>query len=428
MPVIRLRSRLLPALALVTLLMSLIDNFQGWRFLSLFLAGAWLVGFLWARSLARNLHIKREMRFGWAQVGDRIEERFTLTNTGSFPGLWVELVDHSSLPQSSANRIVGVELKSAAHWRIQRVCQRRGLYTLGPTSLRSGDPFGLYSVEIHHPGYSSLLVTPPIVPLPQIQVAPGGRIGEGRPRTHAPERTVSAYSVRQYSPGDPLQTIHWRTTARRDELFVRMFESTPSSDWWIFLDLDQAVQVGEEANATHEHAIILAASLADRGLSEKQPVGLVANGDELVWLPPMIGEVHRWDILQSLARISTGARPLAELLSRARPRLERQASLVIITPSQQAAWIEALIPLLRRGAIPTVLLFDLSTFGASPGNQAAFGLLHSLGISTALIPRQLLDRPEAHPGSQGQWEWLTSATGRAIPLRQPKDADWRAIA
>lgn len=126
--------------------------------------------------------LTREMRYGWAQVGDRVEERFTLGNTSWVPALWVEIVDHSSLPGYQASRVTGIDGHSESQWSIWSVCNRRGAYILGPTTLRSGDPFGVYSVTLEFPVSTTMLVLPPVVPLPDIQIAPGGRAGEGRRR------------------------------------------------------------------------------------------------------------------------------------------------------------------------------------------------------------------------------------------------------
>jgi uncharacterized protein (DUF58 family) len=236
------------------------------------------------------------MRYGWAQVGDRLEERFTLTNEGWARALWAELIDHSTLPGYLASRVTGVDGWSSNRWRLGSVCTRRGRYTIGPTSLRTGDPFGLYTLSLYYPDSTSVLVTPPIVPLPTIEIAPGGRAGEGSSRADAFERSVSAAGVRDYHPGDSLRRIHWRTSAHRDALSVRLFEGTPSSDWWIFLDLHQEVQVGEGWDSTLEHGVILAASLADRGLRSGHAVGLVAFSEELVWMAPRGGENQRLEI------------------------------------------------------------------------------------------------------------------------------------
>ena len=56
-------------------------------------------------------------------------------------------------------------------------------------------------------------------------------------------------------------------------------------------------------------------------------MGLVAHGEELVWLPPQGGDGRRWEILHALALISPGARSLSELLVRMGPALRQHASL-----------------------------------------------------------------------------------------------------
>ena len=47
--------------------------------------------------LARGLQIQREVRLGWAQVGDRLEERFILINQGRLPALWVEVIGQTNV-------------------------------------------------------------------------------------------------------------------------------------------------------------------------------------------------------------------------------------------------------------------------------------------------------------------------------------------
>lgn len=300
-------------------------------------------------------------------------------------------------------------------------------FSLGPTTLRTGDPFGLYTVTLSLPDSSTLTVTPPIVPLPQIQVAPGGRAGEGRSRAHPFERTVTSSGVRPYTPGDTLSWIHWPTTARQNSFFVHLFNSTPAGDWWIFLDLDQTAQVGTGYNSTAEHGIVLAASLADRGLQAGHAVALVTHGENLVWLPPQPGDAQRRQILRALALVNPGTCSLGTLLAHTRPRLGHIASLIIITPNGSGRWLDALPPLMQRGAIPTVLMFDAASFDPAAAPSAAQPTLAQLGIDHHIIPRNLLDRPEARPGEQGHWRWQISPHGRAVPLSRPRDMSWKKL-
>jgi uncharacterized protein (DUF58 family) len=425
---LKLNTRLLPLLVALLLVMQLTYPYKGWLILLIGLGGVWLISFMWAYSLARNLYSIREMRFGWAHVGDRLEERLTILNTGFFGALWVEIVDHTTMPDYSISRVTGVGGQSENHWQTQGVCTRRGLFTLGPTTMQSGDPFGLFTVTIHNPDFTTITVTPPIVPLPAIQIAPGGRAGEGRPRPNALEQTITTAGIRNYVPGDSLHWVHWPTTARQGSFYVRLFDSTPSGDWWIFVDLDEQVQAGLGDASTEEHSIILAASLADRGLRSGRAVGLVAYGQELVWLPPQNGDTQRHEILRALAVARPGPRPLTDLLLHTRPAYGQIASLIIITAAvEDNDWLEALLPLQQQGAVATVLLLDPLSFGGNGDITRMEVLLADLGISHYRITRDLLDRPDARPGHQGEWDWRISPSGRAVPVNRPRDMSWRQL-
>jgi len=423
----KLNIRVLPILCVFLAFLYLIDSYKGWSFLLIGLGGLWLVSYYWAKNIRIGLSLRREVRFGWAQVGDRLEERFTLVNKARLPALWVEIVDETNLPGYQASQVRAVGGDSEVRWQTAGVCQHRGLYMLGPTTIKTSDPFGIYTVTIHDPSSATLIVMPPVVPLPPIQVAPGGRAGEGSPRFNAPERTVSSAGVREYLPGDSLRWIHWPTSVRRNDLFVRVFEGSPAGDWWIILDLDQNVQIGEGQDSTQEHGIILTASLADLGMRTGHSVGLLTHGDKLVWLPPRMSDEHNWEILRSLALIEPGQRPLAELLDMARPSLGHNTSLIIITPSVDGPWVKAILGLHRQGVVPTVMVFDPQTFGGSGNLPALKDYLAGLGITHEVISRDLLDRAESRPGQSGHWDWRVTPLGKAVPTLQPDDLSWRDL-
>jgi uncharacterized protein (DUF58 family) len=424
---IRLKRQLVPIIFGISVFLSIIDDFQGWRFLVLVLGSIWLLSFLWVQSMSKNLQLRREMRFGWAQVGDRLEERFTLINTGLLTCIWIEVKDHSNLPGYQASVVAGVDAKARKRWRTKGLCSQRGLFNLGPTSIITADPFGIYQVEKHYSNQVNLMVTPPIIPLPEIQVAPGGRAGEGAQRLYAPQPTVSAAGVREYTPGDNLKWIHWRTSARRDDLFVRLFDNTPAGDWWIVLDVDHKVQSGHGSGSTEEHGVILAASLADQGLRGGKAVGLAASGLPLVWLPPKEGDGQRWEILRALALLEPAQQSLSKLLLGIKPTLGRNTSLVIITPNYYGFWLESLFQLLWRGVVPTILLLDPVTFGSNGNSKRIQTQLSDWNIHYYLITPDLMNKPEAFPGSKGKWEWRFSPTGRAISVLPPSEINWKVL-
>ncbi len=434
---LKFKNKFLVLVLLACLFMLILEPSRVWGVVLTVLGGMYLIGLAWAASLTVSLSIERATRFGWAQVGDHLEERFILTNQGEVPALWIEIVDGSDLPGHEVSRATGIDARSQMEWHTHSVCTQRGIFTLGPTLLRSADPFGFFQVEIRDSAQQTVMVMPPVVSLPGIKVAVGGRAGDGRPRHNAPDRTVSASSVREFVPGDSLRWVHWPTSARRDKFYVRLFDGTPAGDWRILVDLNQQVQAGSGWDSTEEHAVILAASLADEGLRQRHPVGLTINGSPFTWLQAQAEESQRWTILRGLALARPGTIPLAEILNRLSHNLSSHSSLVIITADTGGAWLTPLLSLLWRGITPTILLLDATTFASpnDPINQEGLPSdaerlaveLGRSGIQHVIIHKDLLDRPEARPGHSGEWEWKVSGVGRAVAVRKPSDLSWRRL-
>ena len=423
----RLRSRLWPALVILLLVVQLLWPSKIWAALLGVMGGGWLIAFLWARSLARNLAARRKMRYGLTQVGDRLEERFILSNAGWAPATWLEVQDRSDLPGYTASRIITLEAEGFSEWHTRGVCTRRGLFTIGPANLACTDPLGLYDVSLPISDSAVLLVLPPVLPLPAIEVASGGRAGEGhRHRRSALETTVSVQTVRPYVEGDPLRAIHWPTSARKEQLYVRQFEQMPSSDWWICLDMYRKAQVGEGDLSTEEYGVVLAASLADRGLRMGHSVGLVACAQDLVWIPPRRTSGHLIDILRALAMVKPGGYRMEELLEHVRPSMRNGASMILITPDLRPEWTGDLLRLVRMGVTPTVLLFDPLSFGGKQNARGMADWFQQHGITSTVITTDLLDRPVTE-GHEGEWEWRIAGSGKAVPVRKPVQVEWRRM-
>jgi uncharacterized protein (DUF58 family) len=423
---LRLNAKVFPIVALIALIMQIVDPSRVWMILLIGLGGTWLVCRWWVRGLQRSLVLEREMRFGWAQVGDRLEERFTLKNSFILPATWVTLHDQSTLPDHFASVATGVDGSSVSQWKISTQCARRGVYTLGGTSLETGDPFGIYTLTFEDPTTSTLAVMPPVVSLPKFQILSSGWAGEGKSNPHSLEETIDASHTREMAPSDPMRWIHWKSTARYNKFYVRQFEGMPAGDWWILLDLDQKNILGTGWESTEEHSVILAASLAARGLKEEHPVGLTVNGSEPSWTVPRRNEYQQRALLKSLAVASPSSMGLQDYLQRIGPSLASNCSLLIITSSVEVQWAEALLPLMWRGIQPTVFLLDPSSFGGTVDASPARDALQLMGILCHVIPKEMLDKRQVQPGHEGEWEWRISGTGKAIAVKTPV-ADWRRL-
>ena len=407
----------------LVLILQLVSPAQIWTMLFIGFGLMLLIAYLWARSLKNGFYLNRERRYGMAQVGDRIEERFTIHKTGLLPALWVEIIDHSNLPDYSASQVTGLGTNMHTRWQTEMVCTRRGVYQLGPLDVSMGDPFGLFRVQQHYPNTVDFTVAPPILPLPNVEVASRGHIGEGTPRPYSLAPTDPASTVRAYTPADSLNRVHWPTTARRETLYVKGLQEPTSGDWWLALDLDQGVHTGLDQTSTLETGVLIAASLVDQGLKGSQAVGMLAHSQEAVWLPPKSSPIQRWHLLTSLASVQAGPLNLGHLLTRSHALIKQNTSLIVITPSIETEWIDPLLMFKRQGVAPTIfLIYTDETRAEMQGLQQAL-LLES--VRSYLIEQSSFTPPSAEELSS-RWEDRVLATGRVVAVHRPQ-SEWETL-
>lgn len=427
---VRLHSRL-PWIVLGLLLVNQIFNpARIWVGIMMALGVLLLFSYAWARALQGGLSAQRALRGAWVLAGDLITEDFTVENASSLPALWVEVLDHSNLPGYRPDWVAYLEVNGEQSYRAEGRCQHRGVFTLGPWELRSGDPLGIFEVVIEYPDTRSILVYPRAMLLPDLRLPRGLAAGLARTHRRTHQATTTVASVRPYVPGDPLRAIHWRKTAHLSSswedsahFMVKQFDIEPSGDLWIALDLDTAGHVGEGAESTLEYAVTLTASLATQMLAENRRVGLTAPGFQV---SPQSGQLQLWRILEVLAQAR--ALPdysLARLLRDLHPVSGRGRTIVAVTPATDAAWTGELLHLAEHGNAPAALLLDAASFMAPDASERATreaalaglrGLLAQHGVPSHLIDRDFVFRPVFQVTRKRTELRTLSATGRVITV------------
>ncbi len=355
-----------------------------------------LGAFLWSWAAVNWVKIGRQTPAKRAQVGRMFDEHFRVQNNGILPKLWLEVRDQSTLPNHNASHVVPTMFPNQRYrWEVNTLCIQRGQFTLGPMTINSGDPFGLFQFPRHIKATSRVIIYPATVPIYEF-AAPIGRLSGGqavRRRTY--EVTTNAAGIREYAPGDSLNRIHWKSTARRNKLMVKDFELDPLSDVWIFIDLDRASWVDAPGAAsdyqasgwhllpnTEEYAVTCAASISEYFIDKGRALGLVAYTPFREIIQPDRGDRQLTRILEllALARSETNI-PLRQMLAIDAPLIGRGNTLIIITSSTDPGWIIEADILRRRGLHVISIMIDASSFGA-PLN---FMDLHVKAESTGMV-------------------------------------------
>jgi uncharacterized protein (DUF58 family) len=344
------------------------------------------VAYLWGRLNLFGLDATVERPVDRLQEGNQFEERITVVNKSWFTKLWLEVEDPSDLPGHSARRVISLGPRARRTWRTLSLCGRRGLYTIGPVRATTSDLFGLFRHSRTFGTPQHVLVYPRGVELTSFAVPSAHLPGEGRFRRPTYTITPNASAVREYLPGDSLNRIHWRSSARVGELMVKLFELDPASDIWVVLDLQGTVQAGEGDDGTEEQAVRVAASISRYFLLANRTVGFLALGARFHVEEPERGLSQYTRILEALAVArAEGDVPLADLLNRESRRFGRHTTVVVITPSVDESWVVSLQMLGGRGVKLASVVLEPRTFGGGGNALFVYGALAAAGIATYLL-------------------------------------------
>ena len=362
-------------------------------YLLLFIGAAmWIT----ARLTLEDLAVTRTVGQAYAHLGDKIEINYELRNDHRLGKLWVEVSEESNWPEPLTGRVLSIAGRGTTRrWKVSVTAQRRGRFRLGPIVLRSGDPFGLFATVARIPADALVLVYPRVLPLPYWQL-PGSFL-EGNVLTgqRSLQSTSMVMGIRDYRPGDAVNRIHWPSSVRHRGLFVKEFELDKTADLWIYLDLERHWHRGEGERSTEERAVTVAASVVAKALHEHRNVGLITTGVRGEILHPDRGTKQFGKLMQYLAEVSVGgSRTIAEVMVETLPRIRRGASVLVITPSLDRAWVRP-AGTLRESAISTqaVLIGSEDTDERDRARRhALLGELAVAGVRTAhLIPNMRVE-------------------------------------
>ena len=272
--------------------------------------------------------------------------------------------------------------------------------------LDPGDLFGLFPNSRSFPSQDTLLVYPMMVEVKDFPNPAGLLPGGEALRRRTPQITSNAAGVREYSPGDPLNRIHWVSTARRNRLMVKEFELDPLAEVWMFIDAAAAVHASKLEPvpefdpqdvwrrkykfslppSTMEYAVTIAASLARFYLHRSRAVGLVSSGESLQVLPSDRGGRQLGKILEALALLrAEGDLPLHGLVEAQARHLPRGSTAVLITPSASETVFQTADMLLRRGLRPVAVLLDSTSFGGYFSPEGLAANMQTMGIPVCQV-------------------------------------------
>ena len=303
---------------------------------------ALLVAWVWIL-IRPDLEPYRTLEPGRVSEGDEARSHLAVTNRGrrrTPPLVATELVGS----HGEVIRLPSLAVGETFSLTRRLPTGRRGRYVMPPLMFGHSDPFRLVRVGSRRGSQLVLWVHPRfhhVAPLPSA----GAQDVDGSTSPTSPQGGVAFHSLREYLPGDDWRLIHWRSTARTEQLMVRHNVVPDESQHMVIIDGSSDVYPDGEA---FEEAVRVAASWSVAAVRGGCPVRLCTTAGRTAEDVPLARSEARpvtvLDLLAEVAR-SDGDPGLTAL-----PGLipaDRTVAVGVVTGRAAAAGQLALLPSLR---------------------------------------------------------------------------------
>jgi len=382
------------------------------------LLAAWLL----VHATRRRLWVGRTLHPSQPTAGDDLVVSFRAVNGSQLPGLEVTLPDATGDLHAGATTIAFPSLGSYQERTLlsRPLPARRGVHVLPTLRVEAEDALGLWRARLRLGDTLDVTVYPRLVELGSCALFAdlGTRRGLAR-RGLVRHGATEFHGIRPHQPGEPLNHVDWKATAKTATLMLREMDDPESGDVVVLLDGTAAGVVGDEPLTSFELAVQAAASTADFVLSAGHDVVLLVHDGG--WRPTRLAAdpQGRRRLLDTLAAARASARaPLATSLRHLRTNGGRVAptrTLVVVALTLDRELARALIGLHREGVQARVIAIDGASFATSGG----------LGATRAARAPAVTARPETTGTTLDRGALAALAAAGVVCLTVRADDDLR---
>jgi uncharacterized protein (DUF58 family) len=172
---------------------------------------------------------------------------------------------------------------------------RRGRFEVGPLRATVSDPFGLVERARRVLAAEQVIVYPRVHEIVAPPEVGGLDLDRDHPQVRARvEPSGEFLTLREYAPGDDLRHVHWRSTARHDQVMVRQNEARRRAPVLVLLD----VRPNAYEHESFERAVEACASIVTALDRAARPCEVVLSTGRIIGTP---GRRHLATVMDELA-------------------------------------------------------------------------------------------------------------------------------
>ncbi|NMB95213.1 MAG: DUF58 domain-containing protein [Clostridiaceae bacterium] len=215
--------------------------------------------------------------------GDRINYIFTISNEDFlfYPYLHVTFFGSKTIFNEQFKKI---NLSLLPHkemtYTFELYCRYSGNYEIGVEKIEIGDFLGIFKFTYKVPFPLSIIVYPRIIVLERFRLKTDFTSESYSSSLNRHEETGILEDVRKYAYGDTLKKVHWKLSAKLNEIMIKQFQSTTESSALIIPDFKKNDYTIEQNTVIEDKILESTIAVINYCLNNWIPISLICYSKE----------------------------------------------------------------------------------------------------------------------------------------------------
>lgn len=223
------------------------------------------------------IKIKLELETTTIIRNEEVNLNILFFNKSFFPFSKIEI--KYSVPQkiglSSENKIICFNLLARKHYKYKQktICKHVGKYKSNIIYIKISDLFGFFKLRLKSKAETEFLVLPNKIFVPKLNSDLFSNIENNLSKV-TKINTSDIFGTRDYILGDELKLIHWKNSAKIDDIVIKEFEEKKDITGLIILDLKKYYNL-EKSSIAIDGIIEAATSTIEKFISSNIKINVV---------------------------------------------------------------------------------------------------------------------------------------------------------
>lgn len=285
------------------------------------------------------------------EVGEDLEVRYNIVNEGFLPVVYCKADFLASKELGGMALELGTSYvgpMDSVGYRKQFYLKHRGYFRLGEIELTIKDPLGFFERKVKHDKNILLTVYPRVRHVSELSLPARDFFGKIEVDLKTHEDFSNVERIRDYHEGDSLKKIHWKVSAKTNELKVKEFKLAADTKINVFFNGFQGDYPEYDDRMLEENAVEYAATILSFLLEREIETNLilngyrrdVTNGKNSYSMPLFLNALTGFDAQSQIT--------FDEFIKNETQKIIMGTSIVAITPTIDGALFELLLRIARR--------------------------------------------------------------------------------